>query len=51
MDSVITDKNGNVTVSDKPGLGISPDLEAIASYLIDVEITISGKRLYRTPVL
>ena len=50
-DHLLPDDNGKICLSDKPGLGISPDLEAIASYLIDVEITISGKRLYRTPVL
>jgi hypothetical protein len=31
------------------GLGITPNLKAIRKYLVDVEIIVNGKVLYRTP--
>lgn len=34
-----------------PGLGIEPDLEGIAPYLVDVEIRVRGERIYTTPPL
>ena len=45
------DANGQVSVPDAPGLGVEPNIAAIASYLVDVEITVGGRRLYRTPAL
>jgi L-alanine-DL-glutamate epimerase-like enolase superfamily enzyme len=45
------DANGLVSVNDLPGLGIEPDLEAAARYLIDAEIRVGGKTIYRTPSL
>ncbi len=41
--------DGFVSVPDAPGLGIEPDLDAIQKYLVDVEIQVDGKTLYRTP--
>ncbi|MBC8074710.1 MAG: mandelate racemase/muconate lactonizing enzyme family protein, partial [Chloroflexales bacterium] len=45
------DANGEISVPDAPGLGIEPDVAAIANYLVDVEIKVGGRLLYRTPAL
>ena len=43
------DSAGRVRVPDAPGLGVAPDLDAIRPYLVDVEIKIAGKTLFRSP--
>ena len=43
------DGEGRIQAPEAPGLGISPDLEAIRRYLVDVEISAKGELLYRTP--
>jgi L-alanine-DL-glutamate epimerase-like enolase superfamily enzyme len=48
---ILPDANGQVNVPDAPGLGLTPDLEAAKPYLLDVEIAVGGKVLYRTPEL
>ena len=48
---LLLDKDGKICLPDKPGLGISPDLEAVATYLVDIEIKVGGQCLYQTPVL
>lgn len=48
---IVPDKNGLLHVPDAPGLGIDPDLQGIAPYLVDVEISVRGKAIYRTPSL
>lgn len=45
------DANGEIRAPDAPGLGIEVDLPALASYLVETEITVGGKVLYRTPTL
>lgn len=45
------DTNGQISVPDRPGLGIEPDLKRVASYLVDVEISVGGKLLYMTPAI
>jgi L-alanine-DL-glutamate epimerase-like enolase superfamily enzyme len=45
------DADGFVRPPAAPGLGMTPDLEAAQRYLLDVEISVSGKTLYRTPEL
>ncbi|WP_255948279.1 mandelate racemase/muconate lactonizing enzyme family protein [Streptomyces odontomachi] len=45
------DADGTVAAPDAPGLGLEPDLEALRGYLVDVEITVGGNTLYRTPEL
>lgn len=37
-----------IRAPEAPGLGIEPDLEAIRKYLVDVEIRVGGKTIYRT---
>ena len=48
---ITPDKNGLLHVPDAPGLGIEPDLQGIAHYLVDVQIQVRGETLYRTPPL
>lgn len=41
--------DGQICLPDAPGLGVTPDIEALRRYLLDVEIKVGGKLLYRTP--
>ena len=45
------DENGEIRAPDAPGLGITVDTAALSSYLVDTEIKVGGKLLYRTPAL
>jgi L-alanine-DL-glutamate epimerase-like enolase superfamily enzyme len=45
------DHNGMINLLDRPGLGMTIDVEAIRPYLVDVEIQVNGVTLYRTPQL
>jgi len=45
------DKNGQIWAPDAPGLGIEVDIEALKPYLVDVDIKVGGKTLYKTPAL
>ena len=44
------DGNGQINLPEVPGLGITPNLEGIRKYLMDVEIKVNGEELYRTPL-
>jgi L-alanine-DL-glutamate epimerase-like enolase superfamily enzyme len=48
---IAPDRNGEVRVPDAPGLGITVDRAGMKKYLVDVEIRVKGKLLYRTPSL
>jgi L-alanine-DL-glutamate epimerase-like enolase superfamily enzyme len=48
---ILPDANGYIHAPEAPGLGMNPDLEALRKYLLDVEIRVSGKTLYKTPTL
>ena len=48
---LLPDANGQIHVPDAPGLGVTPNLEALRPYLVDVEIKVKGQTLYRTPSL
>ena len=45
------DRNGQVAAPDAPGLGIDIDAAGVRKYLLDVEIKVGGKVLYRTPTI
>lgn len=45
------DPNGQVSVPERPGLGLKPDLGALRPYLVETEITVGGRLIYRTPEL
>ncbi|MBL8705771.1 MAG: mandelate racemase/muconate lactonizing enzyme family protein, partial [Rhodospirillales bacterium] len=50
-DRILPDAKGMVAAPDAPGLGLTVDAKALKSYLLDVEIKVGGKALYRTPLL
>jgi L-alanine-DL-glutamate epimerase-like enolase superfamily enzyme len=41
--------DGLVRLPDGPGLGVEPDLAVVRKYLVDTEIRVGGRVLYRTP--
>ncbi len=43
--------DGEIVLPAGPGLGVTPDLNAVRDYLVDVEISVAGRTLYRTPEL
>ncbi|CAA9410801.1 MAG: mandelate racemase/muconate lactonizing enzyme family protein [uncultured Phycisphaerae bacterium] len=43
--------DGQVRLPDAPGLGLTPDVGALRKYLVDAEIKVGGRVLYRTPQL
>ncbi len=45
------DANGEVLVPSAPGLGVVMNPEGMSNYLVDIEITVKGRTLYRTPKL
>ena len=48
---LLPDANGEVVLPAAPGLGVTMNTRGMAGYIIDVEIAVKGKVLYRTPVL
>ncbi|MER3436443.1 MAG: mandelate racemase [Chloroflexota bacterium] len=50
-DHLARNANGTISLPDRPGLGVEPDLEAATRYVVEVEIQVAGKTLYRTPEL
>jgi L-alanine-DL-glutamate epimerase-like enolase superfamily enzyme len=48
---IAPDRNGEIRVPDAPGLGITVDGASMKKYLVDAEIRVNGKLLYRTPSL
>jgi L-alanine-DL-glutamate epimerase-like enolase superfamily enzyme len=48
---ILPDQNGEVHVPHSPGLGIEVDKARMREFLVDVEITVNGNTLYRTPAL
>jgi L-alanine-DL-glutamate epimerase-like enolase superfamily enzyme len=51
VEHIEPDQNGEINLPDRPGLGISPDIDAVRKYLVDTEIVVAGQLLYQTPVL
>ena len=43
------DKNGMISAPDKPGTGMDINLDAVKKYLVQTQIQVGGKTLYRTP--
>lgn len=46
---IAPDTNGEIRLPEAPGLGIEMNLAAMKRYLVDAEIKVGGKTLYRTP--
>jgi L-alanine-DL-glutamate epimerase-like enolase superfamily enzyme len=51
VNHVTQNANGEIAAPAAPGLGIQIDRAAAARYLVDTEIKVKGKVLYRTPSL
>ena len=45
------DKDGMISVPERPGLGIEFDTDVIKKYLQDIEIKVEGKILFKTPTV
>ncbi len=43
------DGDGRISLPEVPGIGVEPDPEVMKRHLVDVEITVAGEVLYRTP--
>jgi L-alanine-DL-glutamate epimerase-like enolase superfamily enzyme len=48
---IAIDGNGQVSAPPRPGLGMTLDLDAVRPYLLDAEVRVGGRTLYRTPDL
>jgi L-alanine-DL-glutamate epimerase-like enolase superfamily enzyme len=48
---LLPDPNGQINVPERPGLGLEPNLAGLKPYIVDTEIKVNGKVLYRTPAL
>lgn len=48
---IMRDGNGEIRAPEAPGLGIDVDLPALKPYLVDTEIRVGDKLLYRTPTI
>lgn len=46
---ILPDANGQICAPEAPGLGMTPDVEALKRYLVDVEIRVKGQTIYKTP--
>jgi L-alanine-DL-glutamate epimerase-like enolase superfamily enzyme len=51
QEHLLPDQNGQIHAPSTPGLGMTPDTQALQRYLVDVEIRAKGELLYRTPKL
>lgn len=45
------DAEGRIQLPDRPGLGIAIDAAALQRYLVDTEIRVKGRVLYKTPAV
>ena len=43
------DSNGDIRIPESPGLGVEPNLAAIRKYLVDAEIRVGNRVIYRSP--
>jgi L-alanine-DL-glutamate epimerase-like enolase superfamily enzyme len=50
-DHILRDEDGHVRVPDRPGLGLTVNTAGLQQYLLDAEVKVGGKTLYRTPAL
>jgi L-alanine-DL-glutamate epimerase-like enolase superfamily enzyme len=48
---LLRDAEGEIVISDRPGLGIDVDVNAIAKYLVDIRIEVKGETLFSSPRL
>ena len=48
---IALDSNGEITLPERPGLGMTPDIGALQKYIVDTQITVKGQVIYQTPSL
>ncbi|HEY8594730.1 MAG TPA: mandelate racemase/muconate lactonizing enzyme family protein [Devosiaceae bacterium] len=48
---IVPDANGQIVISDAPGLGIEVNPEALTKYAVDVEIRVNGRTLFSSPAV
>jgi len=46
---LLPDSKGEINLPERPGLGLEPDLQTVRNYLVETEIIVGGRVLYRTP--
>ena len=51
LNKIEIQSDGMICLPYKPGLGVDFNLSTIKKYLVDVEIKVSGKTLYKSPVI
>jgi L-alanine-DL-glutamate epimerase-like enolase superfamily enzyme len=50
-EQLLPDANGQINVPEAPGLGMTLNFATLRQYLVDTEIKVGGKVLYRTPAV
>jgi L-alanine-DL-glutamate epimerase-like enolase superfamily enzyme len=50
QEQILPDANGLINVPEAPGLGMTPNLDALQKYLVPVRIAVGGQELHRTPI-
>jgi L-alanine-DL-glutamate epimerase-like enolase superfamily enzyme len=48
---IVPGADGMIRLPDAPGLGVTPDPAVVRQHLVDTEIRVGGRTLYRTPQL
>ena len=51
IEHLMPDENGEISLPESPGLGITPNVTAIQKYLVDAQIVVNGHKLYKPPSL
>jgi L-alanine-DL-glutamate epimerase-like enolase superfamily enzyme len=46
---LLPDTDGLLRLPERPGLGMTPNTDALTKYLVDVEMRVGGAVVYRTP--
>lgn len=46
-EKILPDKNGEIRIPEKPGLGINVNMKTLKKYIMDVEIKIGGRIIYK----
>jgi len=49
LEKITPDGNGQIVLTDRPGLGVTVNRETLRQYLQPLEIVVGGKLLYRNP--
>jgi L-alanine-DL-glutamate epimerase-like enolase superfamily enzyme len=50
-EQILPNANGEIEYPTGPGLGMTPDTQALKKYLVEAEIRVNGQVLYQTPTL